>query len=154
MTVMTALFYGRLPGPVLTLNAFFFWLYSLCFVINRRFYGVKHIFVYGTLKRGYRLASFMDGQFLGEATTVAEYRLFNVGSFPGLVETSPGVEIVGEVWAVSNECLAVLDEVEAVDEGMYRRSHVHLQPPFNELAVESYFYLKQTDGLADCGSCW
>ena len=138
---------------ILTLNAFIFLLIRFVWG-NRGFYGVQHIFVYGTLKRGYRLSSFMEGQFIGEATTVADYRLFDIGSFPGLVEQSPGVEVVGEVWAVSDECLAVLDEVEAVDEGMYRRSLIRLQSPFDELEIESYFYLKRTDGLADCGSCW
>lgn len=113
-----------------------------------------HIFVYGTLKRGYsRAANLVGQQFLGEVKTLAHYRLFDCGSYPGLVEVENGLEIIGEVWAVDTACLQQLDLVEAVEEGLYRRGSIKLQPPF-DLYVESYFYLLSVETLTDCGDCW
>lgn len=113
-----------------------------------------HIFVYGTLKQGYRLSSYMNGQLIGTAKTMAEYRMYNIGTFPGLVQSATGVEVEGEVWAIDDDCLKVLDRVEAVDQGLYRRGPIQLQTPFNEFDVEWYFYQQSTDGLADSGTCW
>jgi len=100
----------------------------------------RRIFVYGTLKRGYcRAANLVGQQFLGEAKTLAHYRLFDCGSYPGLVEAENGLEILGEVWTVDAACLRQLDLVEAVEEGLYRRGPIKLQPPFDSL-VESYCF--------------
>ena len=114
----------------------------------------QRLFIYGTLKRGHsRSANLVGQQFLGEAKTLACYRLFDCGSYPGLVENEQGLEIVGEVWSVDEACLRQLDLVEAVEEGLYRRAQIKLQPPFDS-PVESYFYLLPVEKLKDCGDCW
>lgn len=73
----------------------------------------KHtVFVYGTLRRGgpshYILA---DSEFLGPHETEPLYTMFRLGQFPAVVvrgETS----IVGEVYRIGDEVLALLDELE------------------------------------------
>lgn len=113
------------------------------------------LFIYGTLKRGHsRAGNLVHQEFLGESKTVARYRMFDCGSYPGLVEHENGIEIIGEVWSVDEDCLRQLDLVEAVDQGLYRRATIQLQPPFGSHSVESYFYLLPVEGLPDCGACW
>lgn len=91
---------------------------------------------------------------MGESKTVAQYRMFDCGSYPGLVEHENGLEIAGEVWSVDKACLRQLDLVEAVDQGLYQRKKINLKPPFDAHEVESYFYLLPVEGLPDCGGCW
>jgi gamma-glutamylaminecyclotransferase len=113
------------------------------------------VFVYGTLMRGDCRHGALAGQeFAGEARTIAAYRMYDVGTYPALVEAADGVEIEGEVWRVSAACRARLDAVEGVDEGLYARRTIRLQPPFDTSPVEAYFYLQSTSGMRDCGSRW
>ncbi len=114
------------------------------------------LFVYGSLKRGLRLHSYLETQnFLAEAVTEPSYRLFNCGDYPGLVKVSTkGVSVKGEVFEVSQACLSRLDVVEAVDEGLYVREQIHLAAPTWNLPVEAYFYARSVVGLPDCGSRW
>lgn len=113
------------------------------------------LFIYGTLKRGDCRHSALAGQtFRGEASTESGYRLYNIGSYPGLVESPTGLAVEGELWEVDAACLARLDEVEGVAEGLYERRTIRLAEPLGDLNVQSYFFLKNTAGLADCGPCW
>ncbi len=113
------------------------------------------IFVYGTLMRGDCRHSALSGQeFFGEARTVASYRMYDVGTYPALIEDAHGLEIEGEVWRVDSACRARLDAVEGVDEGLYARRPIRLQPPFDASSVEAYFYRHSTSGLRDCGARW
>ena len=116
---------------------------------------LTNVFVYGTLKKGQCRAAFLDGQvFRGEAKTIAAYRIFDCGTYPGMIASEPGVEILGEVWTVDEQCLSELDDLEGVDEGIYRRVPIRLQPPYHRIDVHGYLYLHSTDGLRDCGVCW
>jgi gamma-glutamylcyclotransferase (GGCT)/AIG2-like uncharacterized protein YtfP len=113
------------------------------------------LFVYGTLKRGYcRHHALATEQFLGEAHTAPFYRMFNVGTYPGLVEADGnGLSIHGEVWEVSPAALSRLDEVEGTAEGQYARRVIHLAgDPFGP--VEAYFYLWPIADCPDCGERW
>lgn len=113
------------------------------------------IFVYGTLMRGdCRHRVLVDQQFLGTARTECRYRMFDVGRYPGLVESADGLAIEGEVYRVDHDCLRVLDQVEGVDLGLYQRTRVALQPPFDTMPVEAYLYLRSTRGLKECGTRW
>ena len=117
------------------------------------------LFVYGTLKRGDVRAPLLDGQtYLGEAQTRPAYRLFNVGSYPALVEAAPlgilGRAIQGELWHVDDACLAWLDDEEGVDEGLYKRRPIELADDHADVNAMSYLYRRSVDGLADCGDSW
>jgi len=111
------------------------------------------IFVYGTLKRGGCRSHVMRGQrFVGEARTVAKYRMYNTGSYPALVEDEDGLEVEGEVWEVDDDCLRVLDAIEAVPD-LYERELVFLTDS-GMVGVETYLYRQSVDGMPDCGRRW
>lgn len=113
------------------------------------------VFVYGTLKRGFcRAGALADQRFIGEAYTVAKYRLVNCGEYPGLLQNESGNSIQGELYAVDADCLQRLDEIEAVDEDLYRREPIELQTPYHQTAAVAYFYHQDASGMPDCGSQW
>ncbi len=115
------------------------------------------MFVYGTLKRGGSNHAFMSGQtFCGDARTVAGFSLISLGEFPGIVPDPDDREgVAGEVWSVDEFCLAELDELEGLAEGLYRRERVALQPPFADREVFTYFYAQSTTGRSRIpGGIW
>ncbi|CAN5120849.1 hypothetical protein BH23VER1_BH23VER1_36200 [soil metagenome] len=114
------------------------------------------VFVYGTLKRGQELAYLLEGQtFVGGAATAPRYRLYKLGSFPGMVEVGEGgASVSGELWSVTPGCLAALDEVEGVAEHLYERVPVRLLPPYDHHSAETYLFLGTRRDLEDCGSSW
>jgi gamma-glutamylaminecyclotransferase len=116
---------------------------------------VHRLFVYGTLMRGFCRHGFLKGQtFVQTAMTRPKYRLINLGDYPGLVETADqGRQIHGEVWEVSEDALAILDEVEGTDAGLYERRHVNLEG-WDSDSVEAYFYLGHIADRPDCGDRW
>jgi gamma-glutamylaminecyclotransferase len=117
---------------------------------------MTRVFVYGTLKRGGSNHHFLAGQkFLGEARTEPGYNLYSLGDYPGMVRsTDASHDVTGEVWAVDAACLAELDELEGVAEGLYKRVPVKLAPPFAEQPVESYLYLRDLKGHTSLGVTW
>lgn len=115
----------------------------------------RFVFVYGSLKRGFRLHKLLDGQqFAGPARTAACYRIVDCGEYPGLLDSEPGNSIHGEVYKVDAECLSRLDQAEGVDEGLYERRRVALLPPHDTREVQAWFYLQATDAMSDCGDRW
>jgi gamma-glutamylcyclotransferase (GGCT)/AIG2-like uncharacterized protein YtfP/lysophospholipase L1-like esterase len=111
------------------------------------------IFVYGTLKRGgCRCHVLKDQRFIAAAMTVAKYRMYNTGSYPAMVEDEDGIQVEGEVWEVDDECLRLLDAIEAVPD-LYARKTVSLMEPGMD-GVQTYIYQRSVDGMPDCGSCW
>ena len=111
------------------------------------------VFVYGSLKRGFALHALLQGQLcLGNAVTEPWYRLFDLGSYPGLVEWPDGLEIRGEVYQVDFECLGRLDEAEGVVDRLYVRRQISLQAEFRNRDVHAWFWLNAVRGLRDCGS--
>ena len=113
---------------------------------------ITRLFIYGTLKQGQARSSLLDRQtFLGEAKTEPHYRLFNCAAFPCLVETEDGVCVEGELCQVDDACLALLDQVEAVDSGLFERREVRMVAAEG---MEAYFYRGSVEGLEDCGGTW
>ena len=113
------------------------------------------IFVYGSLKRGYALHHLLNSQTLcGSAVTKPLYRLFDLGTYPGIVEWPNGLSVQGEVYKVDDECLRRLDEAEGVAEGCYARRPIQLEPPFDHFFIHAWFWLRSVRGLKDCGPAW
>lgn len=116
------------------------------------------IFVYGSLKRGYALHHLLStATWLGTARTQPLYRLFDLGSYPGLIEWPDGTEVAGELYEVTAEQLKTLDEAEGVDEGLYARRPIRLQPTRAGTAIEhaeAWFWLHPVAGCRDCAGQW
>ena len=117
---------------------------------------MTRVFVYGTLKRKGRNHRFLAGQqFLGEARTACGYTLYSLGDYPGMVRSAnPAHLVTGEVWDVDAACLAGLDKLEGLEEGLYAREAITLTPPFDDQAVDTYLYLRNLEGRPALGSVW
>lgn len=92
---------------------------------------MKTIFVYGTLKSGQSRNIYLvrDGsKFLGKARTVPKYRLLRqwLDAFPTMIEDENGVSVEGELWSVKEETLKILDSVEGVHRGLFKRMPIKL----------------------------
>jgi gamma-glutamylcyclotransferase (GGCT)/AIG2-like uncharacterized protein YtfP len=83
-----------------------------------------NVFVYGTLRAGEIndisvVASkhyISAPALIGTATLVG--RLYDFGTYPGLVIDNDGVPVVGEVYEISEALVPVLDEIERVYPGV------------------------------------
>ncbi|GIW82418.1 MAG: putative gamma-glutamylcyclotransferase [Gemmatales bacterium] len=107
------------------------------------------LFVYGTLKRQASHHHLLHGEFLGEVQTQPVYRLYDCGRYPGMVEVGThGVAVHGELWRVSDEVLAVLDEYEGE---LFERRQIRLM---NGRMVWAYLYRGMVETLSDCGTVW
>jgi len=101
--------------------------------------GASHaVFVYGTLMRGERAEHLMAGsEFAGEYV-LQGYALYDLGRYPGILAKA-GAEVAGEVYYVSDEMLAAMDDYE--DEGtLYHRRKVTVHGQRGELAAWVYVY--------------
>ena len=107
------------------------------------------VFVYGSLKRGCELHEYVaDQRFIGVAKTVPAYELYDCGSYPAMVRSDrDGNAVAGEVYEVTPQRLAVLDEVEGVSQNLYLPEKVKLQPPFDGASVLAYIYQQSIDNL-------
>jgi gamma-glutamylaminecyclotransferase len=113
------------------------------------------LFVYGTLKRDCKNHVHIAGQcYVGEARSVAGYRLYDLGSYPGMVPDTTDTEgVTGEVWSVDETALAHLDDFEGIAEGLYRREPLQLLAPFDQANVHGYLY-NRDPGAKLIGSTW
>lgn len=122
-----------------------------------------NVFVYGTLKRGEcRHHHLGDAKWLGRCRTREAFRLFDCGSYPGMVRGA-GCSIEGELWEVDDSRLSELDEVEGVDERLYERVEIavdmiDLQVDFDEQGrgnrAWTYLYLRPTTGMRELVDRW
>lgn len=114
------------------------------------------VFVYGTLKRGGSNHLFLAGQkFLGSARTQPGFTLYSLGDYPGMVRTPGDADgVTGELWSVDDATLAELDRLEGLDEGLYERIDVLLQPNPHTPSAQAYVYLRSHDGLPPVGPTW
>jgi gamma-glutamylcyclotransferase (GGCT)/AIG2-like uncharacterized protein YtfP len=86
---------------------------------------MTRVFVYGSLLSGlgnHRVIA--HAPFLGTARTLRRYTLVSLGAFPGLLEGGH-TAIHGELYAVNDETLAVLDRFEG-HPGFYVRMPIAL----------------------------
>lgn len=138
----------------------------------------KHlIFAYGSLKRGFnRSYALRDQRYIGIACTEPKYAIFEFGGFPALVdenlaklsEVQAVNKIYGELYEVDDTCIVQLDKIEGIDIGLFERKNVSLGSitmsclPTNssvwvnlgEKTAQSYFFKRNLNGAANCGSLW
>lgn len=110
------------------------------------------VFVYGSLKRGYRNEEFLyEAKSLGKAKTINKYPLvINKNKFyPYLLkEEGKGYEIIGELYRVKTNDLIKLDQFEGSE---FKREKIKIQKKLlrrskkNEEIIEAnvYYYNKK-----------
>ncbi|HEY1847740.1 MAG TPA: gamma-glutamylcyclotransferase [Opitutaceae bacterium] len=117
--------------------------------------GRTLLFVYGTLKRDGTNHHYLGGQaFVGPARTPPGYVLFDLSGYPGMIAEAGGPGVGGEVWAVDDECLGRLDQLEGTEEGLFRRAPVPLEGAHAADRVEAYLYLPPVGGRPRIGGDW
>jgi gamma-glutamylaminecyclotransferase len=82
-----------------------------------------HVFVYGSLKRGFRNYHFLaTSRFIGTGTTSCDFDLLDLGYFPAAIR--PGeFAIRGELFAVDRRTLKTLDFLESNGSFYQREQH-------------------------------
>ena len=81
------------------------------------------VFVYGTLRRGEENHRLVAGtRMLGNMVTAKIYTMFDLGEYPAVIQYGKSA-IVGEVYDISGEILAMLDELEECPD-YYQRLHI------------------------------
>ncbi len=102
------------------------------------------VFVYGTLRRGGSNNFRMDGfSWIGPAAVNGH--LYEVSWYPALVLDENAGEVVGDLYKVSEEGLAALDEFEGSE---YRRTRTMVQNSDNEAeSAWVWAWNKPTEGL-------
>src|SRR5262249_23282666 len=91
-------------------------------------------------------------QFLGEARTAPQYRLFDSGPYPCMIlDRERGVAVQGELWRVDDTTLARLDEFEEVDHLFIRRE---IEVAGMSTPAFAYLYLGDVSGMNDSGDSW
>ena len=94
----------------------------------------------------------MCGQtFIEEAATEPAFCLYDLGGYPGMVRTTPGLSVLGEVWEVDDRCLSRLDELESVAEAEYERVPIRLA---DGRWIQTYLYLRAVDHAPVVGAVW
>ena len=92
----------------------------------------QRVFVYGTLKAGFRNQHWNGATLLGRYRTVQPYPLLVLGPacLPWLSETpGQGERVIGELYAADAAQLARMDELEELDKpDWYRRGEIELVP--------------------------
>ena len=70
------------------------------------------MFVYGTLKKGFRNAVYLENaRFLGEIITDPVYSMYDFGNYPAVSEMGK-IAIEGELYEIDEELLASIDRLE------------------------------------------
>jgi gamma-glutamylaminecyclotransferase len=111
------------------------------------------LFFYGTLKSGESNNHMLAGQeFIRAAETVPIYRLFGLGWHPGLIlDRDDGLAVKGELWAVDEKALAILDEYEGVPH-WFRRDDIAIADLVGN--VQAYFFNGTVPEDAPSGDRW
>ena len=80
------------------------------------------LFVYGTLKKGYHAHDLIrNSKFLGFGYTTKDYKLLNLGKYPGLVECKNGTyNIEGEIYEIDKETLSMNHSYKWIDQNLFR----------------------------------
>jgi gamma-glutamylcyclotransferase (GGCT)/AIG2-like uncharacterized protein YtfP len=95
-----------------------------------------HLYVYGTLKTGFALNGYLkDQKFIGEATTVPGYILYDLGWFPGMKKKG-NQSVRGELWEVDN-----FDRLDMVEGSAFQRESIKLQFPYENIDAQTYLYI-------------
>jgi gamma-glutamylcyclotransferase (GGCT)/AIG2-like uncharacterized protein YtfP len=96
--------------------------------------AMRRIFVYGTLMKGeYNHYLLESSRFLDNASTRAEFDLFDLGLYPAMAEQGR-LQVKGEIYEVDDSALAMVDMLED-HPNWYTRTKIRLS---NGETVETY----------------
>jgi len=109
------------------------------------------LFVYGTLKRGQRNHRLLaDQRFVRNARTVRGYRVYDLGPHPAMVADANAGPVQGELFSVSETCMAELDDFEGVPD-LFDRRRVELD---DGTTAWAYLYVRPIPDDTPTGDEW
>ncbi len=104
----------------------------------------ERVFVYGTLKRGFRNAHWNGARYLGRYRSCEHYPLLVLGPacLPWLSEQpGQGARVFGELYEADAAQLARMDELEELDRAdWYRRGEIELEPEGGGEVLRAWVY--------------
>lgn len=107
------------------------------------------LFVYGTLKRGFRNHHLIeDGTLVDDHAILGGYRMYNVGTFPAIVPDTDDYRVFGEVWEVPDTRSVQLDRLEGVPH-MYRREMLYVFENEQIVQRQVYVWNQPIDGMPE-----
>jgi gamma-glutamylaminecyclotransferase len=120
---------------------------------------MPHVFVYGTLKRGFPLhgEGLADAKFLGAYRTVEPYPMVIAGPrFAPMMLDQPGrgVRVSGELYYVSLDQLAKLDTLESVGLPGNARGPIAIEPLHGGARIEADAFFKGAELAQPAHSGW
>lgn len=102
------------------------------------------VFVYGTLKRGFRNAHWNQARYLGRFRSLQRYPLLVLGPacLPWLSEQpGEGEQVLGELYEADATGLARMDELEELDKAdWYRRGEIALESENGHERTNAFVY--------------
>lgn len=110
------------------------------------------VFVYGTLMKGQRAAHMLEGSDFMGCFQLKDYAMYNLGRYPGIIPCE-GALVLGELYLVSDEMLAVMDEYEGEGD-LYLRTKVKVWAEQECLAAEVYVYNRDITGCERMQGAW
>lgn len=78
------------------------------------------LFVYGTLKRGFRNHHLLTGKYLTSGRTVSRFKMWGFG-FPRISRSRKGLSVEGELYQIDDKTLARCDALEGVPHHYQRK---------------------------------
>lgn len=120
------------------------------------------IFVYGTLKRGFRASEMLaSSKFIGSVKTKPFYKLFSRTNYPCMVYCPiDGNQVSGEIYEIDYLTLKRLNEYECTGSGLYSLEVIEIDKNTlqnHEKLIDQdhclgYLYLGDTSGLLEISS--
>lgn len=109
--------------------------------------GLQCVFVYGTLKRGCANHDWIAGMpFLGEAETCERYALYmGENPYPFMIENEPCYPVRGELYAVTQDELLRLDDLEECPQ-RYCRKMIAVRADSGEVSGAWAYFYPQPEG--------
>ena len=102
--------------------------------------------------KGQRAAHMLAGSDFAGPFQLKDYAMYNLGRYPGIVPCD-GASVQGELYYVSEEMLAVMDEYE--EEGdLYLRTKVKVRSEQEILDAEVYVYNRDITGYERMQGYW
>ncbi|GAB4200390.1 MAG: gamma-glutamylcyclotransferase [Thermoflexibacter sp.] len=92
------------------------------------------VFVYGTLRKGESNHHYLkEGLLIEDEVWAKGYTMYDLVAYPFAVPTAVG-QIKGEIWQIDERCLAKIDKLEGIEEGLYTRIF--------DNALQAYIYVR------------
>ena len=114
--------------------------------------NIHPVFVYGTLMQGQRAAYMLAGSDFVGCFRLKDYGMYNLGRYPGIVPWDGG-SVLGELYFVSDEMLAQMDEYEGEGD-LYLRRKVKVWAGQESVDAEVYVYNRDVTGCERMGEAW